>query len=77
MWTIKTVKECLPDVPVKIGKKIVQGRIRGRLNKFASVSVTNTGTLHSGSDLWVDREVAWETLVYVLNDQTGKLAVNF
>ncbi len=66
-WTIAAVKVELPNVKVRIGKKVVTGRISGRLKQFATVSITNTGTLHNNSHMWIDREVAWETLVHCLN----------
>ncbi len=66
-WTVAAIKEQLPNIKVRIGKKVVTGRISGRQRQFATVSVTNTGTLHRGNQIWIDREVAWETLVHCLN----------
>ncbi len=68
MWTVEGVKRELPNVLVKIGKKTVTGRISGRLNQFATVSVTNTGTLHSGSQVFLDWQVSWATLAHCLNN---------
>ena len=68
MWTVASVKRELPNVNVKIGKKVVSGRLSGRLNEFATVSVTNEGTLHSGSQVFADWKVAWETVANCLNN---------
>lgn len=70
-WTVAKVKEELPNVLVDLGKGNVQtGRLSGRQCPFAHVSVTNLGTLHLHSHLWMDFEVAWETVAHCLN--TGK-----
>ena len=69
MWTAKQVRDQLPNVVVRIGKKVVTGRVSGRLNAFATVSVTNEGTLHSGSQLFMDKEVAWQTVANCLNNE--------
>ena len=69
MWTASKVRAVLPGVLVKIGKKVVKGRLSGRLNDFATVSVTNEGTLHSGSQLFWDEQFAWETVANCLNQK--------
>jgi hypothetical protein len=69
-WTAASVRRELPAIGVKIGKKTVTGRISGRLNQFATVSVTNMGTLHSGSQVFADWQVSWDTLAHCLN--TGR-----
>lgn len=67
-WTEKSVKELLPAVTVKVGRNIVPGRVSGRLNAFATVSVKNQGTLHNRSYIYGDWQVAWCTIVYCLNE---------
>ena len=63
--TLKTAKELLPGVLVRLrefrkdgkGKLvIVAGKVSGRSNKFATVTVADRS-----------HEVAWETIVRVLN----------
>ena len=67
-WTIATVKRDLPSVSIRIVKgKIVTGRVSGRLNQFATVSVPNTGTLHSNSIIFADGQFSWEAIAHSLN----------
>jgi hypothetical protein len=70
VWTVAMVKEKLPDVRVKVGKKIVVGRVTGRLNAFATVTIQLEAgeRLHRGNRPWADAAFAWETLVDCLND---------
>ena len=68
MWTASKVRDELPQVLVRIGKNVVTGRTSGRLNAFATVSVTNESTLHRNSQLFMDKEVAWETVANCLNN---------
>lgn len=63
MATVAYVKEHLPKVKVKIGKKVYSGTVRGRKNAFASVCVG--GECH---------EVSWET---VARCYTAKTAIRF
>lgn len=67
-WDVEKVKAELPNVKVKIGNQIHTGRVSGRLNKFATVSVTNLGTLHAKSRVFADFQVAWPTIVHALNN---------
>ncbi len=66
MWTVKRVKEELPTVKIKIGGVVSDGRVSGRLNKFATVSVTNDKP-RSGVPLFYDAQFAWETIANCLN----------
>ncbi len=36
-YTIEEVKEMLPAVKVRVGKRVVKGLVKGRKNKFATV----------------------------------------
>lgn len=78
-WTAARVREELPDVQVKIGRKVVQGRVSGRLNQFATVSVTNGSTskrfpsFGSHAPIFMDWSVAWDTIAHSLN--TGKALI--
>lgn len=56
MWTIEKVKKELPEVKVNLNGRVIKGNIRGRKNRFASVSI--------GSCSW---EFAWATIVHSLN----------
>jgi S-adenosylhomocysteine hydrolase len=58
-WTVKAVKDELPDVTVKDGGDIHEAVVRGRRNKFAGVSW--------GDNKQYTTEVAWETVVHCLN----------
>ena len=65
MWTIATVKAELPSVRVRIAKgKIVDGRLSGRLNEFATVCC---GWSTAGRD-WVDFQFSWATIARALNE---------
>jgi len=68
MHTVLSVKRDLPDVPVQIGKRIVQAKLSGRLNDHASVTVFNDGTLRRGAPIWMAWHYAWQTIVNCLND---------
>lgn len=71
MWTVEQVKRELPGVTVKIGKNLVPGRLSGRLNRFATVTVTNT--VMGGQTPWRDWHFAWETIVHCLNSDEALL----
>jgi len=63
--TDQMVRECrrdLPPVKVLIAGNTVWARTSGRLNDEATVTVTNTGTLHSGNEPWWDYHFAWKTV---------------
>lgn len=74
IWTVDHVKEELPYVRVRLGATIVQGKVSGRRNPFATVSIRNTGTLHSESQLWVNIEYSWETIAHSLNTDKPLIA---
>ena len=57
-WTAESVKEKLPDVPVKFNGKVYIGRVLGRKNRFATVSIDD------GRE-W---EWNWETIATALNN---------
>ena len=59
------IDECrrdLPPVRVRINGKTLWARTSGRLNDFATVSITNTGTLRSGSELFWDAQYSWQAV---------------
>ena len=63
--TPQMIEECkrdLPPVQVQFNGQTQWARTSGRLNKFATVSVTNQGTLHSGSQLFWDAQFSWEAV---------------
>jgi len=63
--TPRMIDECkrdLPPVKVRINGKVLWARTSGRLNQFCTVSVTNTGTLHSGSELFSDAQYSWNSV---------------
>jgi len=63
--TEKMIEECkrdLPPVRVTIAGKTHWARTSGRLNRFCTVSVTNEGTLYSGSKLWWDEQYTWQAV---------------
>lgn len=64
--TIEQVKRELPNVKVRIGRKVATGRVSGRLNKFATVSVTNEGTLHRNTPIWMDWQFSWEAIAHAV-----------
>ncbi len=69
-WTIASVKEHLPNVRLRVApRKIVSARLSGRLNQFATVSLTNDKP-RAGVPIFADWHFAWETIVRSLN--TGK-----
>jgi hypothetical protein len=66
-WTVAQVKAKLPAVRVRVGKRnIVDARLSGRLNQFATVSITNNFP-RSGVPLFADYQFAWETIAHSLN----------
>lgn len=63
--TPRMVEECkrdLPPVRVRIAGKVQWARTSGRLNQSATVSITNQGTLHSGSQVFWDAKYPWEAV---------------
>lgn len=66
-WTIADVKRELPYVRVRVGKRhIIDARVSGRLNQFASVSWANPSPV-KGSELFPTYHFAWETIAHSLN----------
>ena len=55
--SIYTVKLNLPEVNVKVGNKIVTGKVTGRMLDFATVIVNG-----------VNHEFAWQTIANALNN---------
>lgn len=64
-WTEELVKRHLPEVQVKVGKKVVTAKVGGRCRPFAWVSWDEWDT---------GCEVAWGTLVSVLNCRSAVIA---
>jgi hypothetical protein len=68
MWTIETVKRDLPKVHIRKHGKIYDGKLTGRLNQFASVSIC--GQVVNGRYVPMMgeiREYAWDTVTRILN----------
>ena len=64
MQTIEEIKQNLPDVLVRMDKKMtVTGRVSGRRNAFATVSCEWHGVP-------VQYEYAWETIAHAVNNNT-------
>lgn len=63
-WTAAKVRELLPDVKIKCGRKHYTGRIYGRLNKFATI------TIWFEDRPYQDFTYSWDTIAHALN--TGK-----
>ncbi len=60
--TPKMIDDCkgdLPPVKVRLGGKTHWARTSGRKNQFATVSITNLGTLHRGSAIYWDAQYSW------------------
>ena len=55
--SIYTIKRDLPEVKVKVGNKIVTGKVTGRMLDFATVIVDG-----------VNYEFAWSTITNALNN---------
>lgn len=66
-WTSEKVRRFLPNIFVRIGMQRAIARLSGRANTFATVSVTNTGTLHSNSKIFGDWQASWKTIADCLN----------
>jgi hypothetical protein len=64
VWTIKRVKEELPEVKVKLpGGRVVAGYVKGRTLDFAKVYFDYCG-------LQISKEYAWEAVVKALNEDS-------
>lgn len=68
--TIQEVKRDLPQVRVRIGNKTVWAKTSGRKNVACTVTILNTGTLHSGNEPWRDWHFSWEAVTNAVN--TGR-----
>lgn len=63
--TLEQFKEELPDVTVKIGKKLIlPAMVAGRKEQFAAVMWKNNG-------VFVTSRVAWETVLHCYNTGTS------
>ena len=71
-WTQDRVKAELPNVRVVIGKRELIGRVSGRRNQCATVTVdyiTNgKPTEHLRGAPWVDFHTSWASIAYALNE---------
>lgn len=69
MWTVAKVKAELPRVPVKVGRKQYAGRVSGRLNRFATVTISHIehGTGYLRGEPWHDWQFSWEAIANALN----------
>lgn len=72
--TVTDVKRELPDVPVKIGRKRFMARLSGRLNSFATVTVSyivhGAPRHYLRGRPWFDAQFSWEAVTRAVN--TGK-----
>ena len=59
--TLEQLKNTLPDVKVKIGKKTIPALLTGRKNRFASAKWFQDGT-------YLTTQVAWETVQHCVNN---------
>lgn len=73
MWTIEAVKRDLPNVLIKIGRKVATGRVSGRLNRFATVTVDNCFR-HGSNPPWMDFHFSWDAIVRSLNTNSPLIA---
>lgn len=67
MWTPAKVKAELPDVSIQVGRKVCRGRVTGRLNPVATVTVTEHRCGY-GYPPWHDWHFSWEAIARSLND---------
>lgn len=70
VWTIDSVKKELPIVPVILGKHEFLGKISGRKNQFATVTINYPvgERLYPNSPPWIHYHFSWQTIVDVLNN---------
>lgn len=64
MLTTAYVKEYLPDVSVQYQNEIFVGKLSGRKNKFATVTIAPNGDYGYG---YVTAEVSWDAVVRMIN----------
>ena len=62
-WTVETAKKYLPHIPVKLPDGVELCRMGGRMMPFAGVWPPDGGVV----------EVAWSTVVSILNNPDGVL----
>ena len=68
-WTSKTVREELPFVRVRVAKRrIIDCRVTGRLNDFASVSPLDPHINYCGLPMFPTWSFAWDTIANSLNN---------
>ena len=67
VWTIDRLKDALPDVPVRLGNGVQHGQVSGRYDRFATVTVSCPCSQRQQPSWTIRLEVAWSTLVRVLN----------
>lgn len=72
--TVSEAKRDLPNVKVRIGRKVFSAQVSGRLNPFATVTVSY---IHSGAPRhylrgqpWIDAQFSWDAIAHSLT--TGK-----
>ena len=64
-WTAESLRQQLPTIKVKmlVTGEVLDGRIAGRQNEFATVTIWLPHY-----QLWHSEEYPWQTLANVLND---------
>lgn len=64
-WTVESVKDRLPDVPVRLDRDgpAYTGLVRGRKLDYAKIHAHIDGH-------WHEAQFAWETIVNILNTGT-------
>ncbi len=62
--TMADVKRDLPAVPILCGKRVLWARLSGRLNQFATVSVTHVehGEGYLRGPAWRDWTFSWDAV---------------
>jgi hypothetical protein len=70
--TIADVKRELPAVPILVGKRVLYARVSGRLNQFATVTVSHLehGEGYLRGPAWRDWTFSWEAVTRAVT--TGK-----
>lgn len=75
---IERVKQDLPRVKVQIGRKVYLGRVSGRKNPFATVSVSyieneTRVNVHLRGVAWQDWQFSWEQVARAVKNNTPLL----
>lgn len=72
MLTVSQVKADLPDCPVKIGKRRFMARLSGRLNDYATLTlsyVANGAPRHYlRGRPWIDAQYSWDAVTRAINE---------